>query len=75
MTQLDADGGAPAEFLIDYLPFTGADGGTALSATLVEAKAKLKRCKEDALKKKATKAADVELMSARSTLCGEREAK
>ena len=35
--QLDADGGAPAEFLID-LPFTGADRGTALSAALVEAK-------------------------------------
>ena len=66
---------APAEFLIDYLPFTGADGGTALSATLVEAKAKLQRYKEDALKKKATKAADVEFMSARSTLYGEREAK
>ena len=74
MTQLNADGGAPAEFLID-LPCTGADRGTTLSAALVEAKAKLQRCKEGALKKKATKAADVELMIARSTLCGEREAK
>jgi len=68
-------GGAPAEFLID-LPFTGAGRGTALSAALVEAKAKMQRCKEGALKKKATKVADdVELMTARSKLCGEREAK
>jgi len=74
LTQLDADGGAPAEFLIN-LPFTGADPGTALSAALVEAKAKLQQCKEGALKKKATKAADVVLVIARSTLRGEREAK
>jgi len=40
LTQLGADGGAPAEFLID-LPFTGADRGTAFSEALVEAKAKL----------------------------------
>jgi len=42
---------------------------------LLKQKAELQRFKEDALKKKATKAADVELMSARSTLCGKREAK
>ena len=47
----------------------------AFSAALVEAKAKLQRCKEGAFKKKATKATDVELIIARSTLCGEREAK
>jgi len=62
LTQLDADGGSSR--------------GTAFSAALVEAKAKLQRCKEGALKKKATKVADgAELMIARSTLCGEREAK
>jgi len=61
--------------LID-LQFTGAGRGTALSAALVEAKAKLQRCKEGALKTKATKVADdVEFMIARSKLCGEREAK
>ena len=69
-------GGAPAEFLIVYLPFTGADRGTALSAALVEAKAKLQRCKEDALKKKTTKVAEnVEILIARSAFCGEHKAK
>ena len=52
LTQLDAARGGTSEFLFD-LSFNGADRETALSAALVEAKAKLQRCKEDALKKKA----------------------
>ena len=57
------------------MPFNGADRETALSVALVEAKAKLQRCKEGALKKKATEVDGLELMHARSTFCGEREAK
>ena len=49
--------------------------GLPFLATLAEAKAKLQRYKEDVLKKKWTKVADVKLMIARSTLCGERKAK
>ena len=44
------------------------------NAALVEAKAKLQRYKEGALKKKATEVDNLELMHAQSTFFGEREA-